>query len=114
MINRQQLKKLNDNKLLKLTKRVYGLSEEGKVSEKALHYFIEEVSGRKYGFEDVMETTWVLEWLCFTNDGNELVKMVKYETARKFLKNGVVGDVILPVSQIKSIWDDDKGNLLII
>lgn len=110
MFNKQQLRKLNDNKLLKLTKRVYQLFEEGLVSEIALHYFVNEVSSRHYGIDDVNATTWVREYLCFSNEG--LVKMVKTDTAIKFVKNGKVGDAILPLSAIRSIHNDDRGNLL--
>ena len=110
-INRQQLKKLNDKKLLKLTRKTYQLYEENLVSEFALHYFINEVSGRHYGFEDVNATTWVGEFLCFSNNGTELVKMVKINTAIKFFENGDVGDVIIPVATIGKICDDN-GDLL--
>ena len=113
MINKKQLKKLNDNKLLKLTKKIYRLVEDDQISEVALHYFINEVSARHYGYEDVMNSDeYWLEYLCFTNDGNELVKMVKIDSAKKFIKNGEVGDCILPVTNIRSIDNDDKGNLL--
>ena len=113
MINKSQLKKLNDNKLLKLTRRAYQMYEEDLVSDIALHYFINEVSARHYGYDDVDNTTWVGEVLCFSDDGRELVKIVKMDTAIKFIKNGKGGDSILPLSSIRSIQNDDKGNLLI-
>jgi len=108
--NKQQLKNINDTKLLKLTRRVYQMYEEGLVSETALHYLINEVSGRHYGFDDVDNTTWLFEILCFSND--ELVKIVKLDTAKKFLKNGGVGCTIIPIGSLKSVSNDDKGNLL--
>ena len=109
IINFKDLSKIKDKNLLKLTNKVYELAEEEQVSELALHYFINEVSKRHYDIDDVNLNKATDEYLCFDND--VFIKVVKTQAMKKFIKYGEVGYCALPITSIRSIQNDDKGNI---
>ena len=112
IINFKELNKINDANLLKLTNKVYELAEQEQVDEIALNYFINEVSKRHYGIDDVNNVKATNEYLCF-NEDSLFVKIVKKQSAMKFIKLGGNGVSALPIVAIRSVQNDDKGNIFL-
>ncbi|MBR3362539.1 MAG: hypothetical protein IKG40_01280 [Bacilli bacterium] len=106
-INFKELKNLTDKKLLKLANKVYELYDHqgilDLVDEVTLNYFINEVSKRHYGIDDVNNVKDIDEYLCFDEGG--FVKMVKEQSAKKFLNNADECVCIMNLNCIK--WLDN-------
>ena len=110
LINFKELSKINDEKLLKLVNKAYKLADQDQVDEIALHHLIGEVSKRHYGIEVVNNNKANDEYLCF--DNGKFIKIVKKQSAMKFIRFGEVGYSALPIVAIRSIQGDDKGNIM--
>lgn len=52
----KEIKSMSDKELLENAKRIYMMANEGLVDELLETWFIDEVSHRKYGYDDVMSS----------------------------------------------------------
>ena len=114
------IKKLNDEKLLILAKKVYTLANKGRCDEMVENWFINEVSARKYGFEDVMGAKDGNDLCLCLDENEEFVKIVKERTANKWIRDsdkiGKYGNgrSWYRVGMIDFIIGNDCGQLFII
>ena len=52
----KEIKSMSDKELLENAKKIYLMANEGLVDELLETWFIDEVSHRKYGYDDVMSS----------------------------------------------------------
>lgn len=103
---------IKDSELLKLAKYVYENYED---DELLTHHFVNAVSHRKYGANDVISADITDACICFKGENKEFVKLVKSPTAKKYFKNSTntgdgyghltgIRDMFVELNKIYIIW----------